>query len=146
MTFWTDERKEVVGELLALGKTRAEIAAFFGKPRNSVCGLIDRIGGAKKARMVAAPRKPPSVRAKHLTPTPALAPIVCEPAPDGGLTIAALEAHHCRWPSGDPRDLDAFRYCGAAKAPHGPYCARHAALAITSEHRRATHGKARQEA
>jgi hypothetical protein len=34
----------------------------------------------------------------------------------------------CRWPIGEPRDVDRFRNCGQAIA-RGSYCAEHAALA-----------------
>ena len=44
---------------------------------------------------------------------------------DGGLTVVDLAASSCRWPSGNPRDLTRFRYCGEA-AQSGPYCERHA--------------------
>jgi hypothetical protein len=47
---------------------------------------------------------------------------------DGGLTVVDLTASSCRWPSGNPRDLTTFRYCGEA-AHGGPYCERHADLA-----------------
>jgi hypothetical protein len=53
---------------------------------------------------------------------------------DGGITVVDLTASSCRWPSGNPRDLATFRYCG--EIAHGrPYCERHAGLAYL---RRAT--------
>ena len=47
---------------------------------------------------------------------------------DGRLTVVDLTESSCRWPTGNPRDLNTFRYCGAA-ALSGPYCDRHARLA-----------------
>jgi hypothetical protein len=47
---------------------------------------------------------------------------------DGRLTVVDLTESSCRWPTGNPRDLATFRYCGEA-APGGPYCERHARLA-----------------
>jgi len=47
---------------------------------------------------------------------------------DGGVTVVDLTASSCRWPSGNPRDLATFRYCGET-AHGGPYCERHAGLA-----------------
>jgi hypothetical protein len=47
---------------------------------------------------------------------------------DGRLTVADLTASSCRWPTGNPRDLTTFRYCGET-AYGGPYCERHARLA-----------------
>lgn len=36
-------------------------------------------------------------------------------------TMASLETGDCRWPFGDPVELD-FHFCGKAKADSGPYC------------------------
>ena len=38
---------------------------------------------------------------------------------DGRLTVADLTESSCRWPTGNPRDLKTFRYCGepADRAP-----------------------------
>jgi hypothetical protein len=47
---------------------------------------------------------------------------------DGKLTVVELAKGSCRWPTGNPRDLKTFRYCGEA-AHSGPYCPRHAQLA-----------------
>jgi hypothetical protein len=47
---------------------------------------------------------------------------------DGRLTVVDLTESSCRWPTGNPRDLRTFRYCGEA-AHGGPYCQRHARLA-----------------
>jgi hypothetical protein len=47
---------------------------------------------------------------------------------DGKLTVVDLTPSSCRWPTGNPRDLKTFRYCGKT-AQGGPYCARHARLA-----------------
>lgn len=47
---------------------------------------------------------------------------------DGKLTVVELTKGSCRWPTGNPRDLKTFRYCGEA-AHSGPYCPRHAQLA-----------------
>ncbi len=47
---------------------------------------------------------------------------------DGKLTVVDLTEGACRWPTGNPRDLNTFRYCGGA-ANSGPYCERHAQLA-----------------
>ena len=47
---------------------------------------------------------------------------------DGTITHADLTPLSCRWPTGNPRDLKTFRYCGET-ASWGPYCERHARLA-----------------
>ena len=33
---------------------------------------------------------------------------------DGKLTVVDLTEGACRWPTGNPRDLNTFRYCGGA--------------------------------
>jgi hypothetical protein len=47
---------------------------------------------------------------------------------DGKITVVELTETSCRWPTGNPRDLKTFRYCGEA-AQGGPYCEQHAQLA-----------------
>jgi hypothetical protein len=47
---------------------------------------------------------------------------------EGSLTVVDLTPSSCRWPTGNPRDLGTFRYCGEA-AFDCPYCERHARLA-----------------
>jgi hypothetical protein len=44
------------------------------------------------------------------------------------LTVVDLTASSRRWPTGNPRDLKTFRYCGEF-AHGGPYFERHARLA-----------------
>lgn len=47
---------------------------------------------------------------------------------------AGLEGSSCRWPFGDPLDVEAFRYCGGATT-RGSYCADHGALAYIAPKR-----------
>ena len=47
---------------------------------------------------------------------------------EGTATVADLTPSCCRWPTGDPRDLKTFRYCGE-RVSRAPYCERHARLA-----------------
>jgi len=44
------------------------------------------------------------------------------------VTIVDLKETMCRWPFGDPHDLEHFRYCGA-HAVQKPYCEEHRKLA-----------------
>ena len=54
-------------------------------------------------------------------------------SPDGGVRLIDARAHHCRWPIGDPRDVDGFRFCGEeVTAVGGPYCNHHRRLAVVS--------------
>jgi GcrA cell cycle regulator len=47
--------------------------------------------------------------------------------------LAKLTDHTCRWPLGDPRDLDAMKFCGAEPYTKGrrdyPYCVKHCRIA-----------------
>ncbi|HWK33184.1 MAG TPA: GcrA family cell cycle regulator [Hyphomicrobium sp.] len=45
-------------------------------------------------------------------------------------TLANLQPNECRWPIGDPQ-RPGFHFCGAHKQEGNPYCAEHAALAVT---------------
>lgn len=52
------------------------------------------------------------------------------PAPEFiGITVVDLSETTCRWPHGDPSDLEAFRYCGAQAEAERPYCPHHCGLA-----------------
>lgn len=55
--------------------------------------------------------------------------IRCEPVPEGGIEIHALEMHHCRWIVGG--EAEHARYCGAARLEGKAfaYCAQHYAIA-----------------
>jgi hypothetical protein len=79
----------------------------------------------------------PGIDADLMDPAPvemieveaAFATDFADPEPiEGTLTIVDLTASTCRWPSGNPRDLKTFRYCGET-ANSGPYCKCHARLA-----------------
>jgi len=50
-------------------------------------------------------------------------------APTTGVTLLDLTARMCRWPIGEPRDIENFRYCGAARKGESSYCSSHHALA-----------------
>jgi GcrA cell cycle regulator len=56
---------------------------------------------------------------------------------NGGVTFAALAKNHCRWPLGDPSNLDTFRFCGEAKAGDGPYCECHRQMNLPAHLREA---------
>lgn len=50
------------------------------------------------------------------------------------VSLLQLEAHHCRWPIGDPQSSE-FKFCGADKH-EGAYCAKHARIAYAGKGRR----------
>lgn len=83
-------------------------AADLGRNVDSVRHRAMRLGGRQK----------PVARLK---PAP-VAAIAYPPAPVGAKTLAQLGSSDCRYPYGDPRDMDKFRYCGG---PGYPYCNSH---------------------
>lgn len=144
--YWTDglSCSQIAKRLLADG--------YPDYTRSAVIGKVHRLKlAARKDRQFQSYRKPrpkaakigrpkkdratPSIRISVVTGTllagdnaprsPALADLG-PPAPVGQrVTIADIEAHHCRWPIGDPR-AEGFHFCGGAKMPGRPYCLDHA--------------------
>jgi GcrA cell cycle regulator len=141
---WTDERVARPRKLYADGFSGAKIAAELGAgvTRNAVIGKIERMGlndgsHARKPRVSARVAKalaPPKIAEVSRSLDEARAIVVAvavdAPAPIGGVTLFAARENHCRWPLGDPRDLETFRFCGAAKFGEASYCRAHAALAF----------------
>ena len=50
-----------------------------------------------------------------------------------------LRPSMCRWPIGDPRHFEAFRFCGSPCPSEAPYCKKHNAIAHLSNRPRASH-------
>ncbi|MFN3891967.1 MAG: GcrA family cell cycle regulator [Beijerinckiaceae bacterium] len=76
---------------------------------------------------------------------PGVPPALDLPAPIGGVPLLDLEHGMCKWPIGDPRDIDSFRYCGADATAGQSYCRGHSALAyIPAKDRKRT--KAQEDA
>jgi GcrA cell cycle regulator len=138
---WTDERVARLRELYGDGLSCAEIAAELGggATRNAVIGKIERMGlndgscarKPRAARVAKAPA-PPKIAEVSRSPEEARAVVIIEeaPAPIDGVTLFAARENHCRWPLGDPRDLESFRFCGASKFGETPYCRAHHGLAF----------------
>lgn len=76
------------------------------------------------------------------------APVDVTPQPDDrNVSFMDLKRSMCRWPIGDPRDLETFRYCGADKGEASAYCAYHRQMAYQPrEQRRAKAGRALEAA
>lgn len=140
MSAWTPERDQALRDLADAGLTSGEIARNIGMSRNAVMGKLWRLGIRKgppsvsmeerekyrppkpdrNAPVTVAPLKP------HASIPPRRIPLLtlAEDRPKN-LQIWELEAHHCKWPMGDPKDAD-FHCCGAVrKDDKSPYCAYH---------------------
>lgn len=141
---WTDEKIETMKRLWAEGKSTSMIAREMTTPdhpltRNAIIGKLHRLGvsGGRpayevkrtvvKKRRRQSPR--PSVRKSpdRFVQKPsawAPPPKPLEPAPEGGVHLLEVQSGQCRWPMGDPRDLDSFRFCGATSEVNN-YCMHH---------------------
>jgi len=140
-TGWSEDRVTTLKSLWLDGLSASQVAkALGGVTRNAVIGKIHRLGLSGRAvpsaparpvrtsiprspRRVAAPRPRPPVRHTPLPASP-------EAPPEGpGLvsSMAALGAHACKWPIGDPK-ASSFSFCG--RLANGPYCPAHKAQAF----------------
>lgn len=142
-TAWTPEQDKLLSELILAGNSYADAGAVLGKSRNACIGRAHRLhihppSVVKHQKLVAMrpakqPREPKPVplRREPRTPKPvaeAKTEAALQPS-RVGVFIWELERAHCRWPLGDPRDIDDFRYCGAPRKETGAYCAGHARMA-----------------
>jgi len=129
---WSDDRVTTLKSLWRDGQSASQIArALGGVTRNAAIGKIHRLGlsgrpapsrpartgGPRPPRPVAIPRR----QARPL-PRAVVAPVAPPEEPGLVVTMAALGAHVCRWPIGDPKAAD-FSFCG--RLANGPYCPAH---------------------
>jgi GcrA cell cycle regulator len=153
---WPEDKERRLRQLWAEGWSASQIAERIGGvSRNAVIGKLHRMGlveakrpGAKRAPPRAT--KPKSVTWQPKKPKAEDVPYR-EPPPDVPAEKRVkhndLEAHHCRWPCGDPKETD-FGFCGEQKIPGQAYCRGHLEKATeTVEMRRArSRRKALEEA
>ena len=101
---WTDEKIEVLRRLWADGRSASEIALTLGDvTRNAVIGKAHRLGLSGR-------------------PSP------IKRIPKRGANILGLTERMCKWPVGDPKDVD-FHFCGQPIIHPTPYCLEHSAQA-----------------
>lgn len=154
---WTDDRVELLKKLWLDGRSASQISNELGGgvTRNAVIGKVHRMGLSGRTKLPEVPvamAKPkdrqqarpavsrptgPVVRgnlALALTPAPAIQPTprskdnVVIPISER-VTLMELREAMCRWPLGDPTQLD-FRFCGVrSPGSQTPYCAHHATIA-----------------
>jgi GcrA cell cycle regulator len=153
---WTEERVSLLMQLWGNGKSASEIAEILGGvTRNAVIGKAHRLGLSgrpspiRKSSQPSRPRSQPKRAAKPAAPKPmrqapssnasssrpariaagSTPPPLVDDGPEGGATILDLTERMCRWPMGDPRQTEEFRFCGRSTVDGLVYCAHHAALA-----------------
>lgn len=139
---WDDERVEQLKKLWGDGISASQIAERMGRlTRSAVIGKVHRLGLSGRAttqrlngmnkktrkRKVAAAGTPAATRNWASFVLPEATEVEPLPQPSREFDVAklvkfdALEADHCRWPVGDPRD-ETFGFCGEKKVVGQPYC------------------------
>ena len=148
---WPAERVERLLDLNAKGYSASRIGEELRCSRNAAIGKLHRLGVAKVAAGVRAPRRAnkryaapknravvvsrsTEARLPHRPYWERMAPVPPPPPQRGDVArvaFADLEPHHCRFPIGEPRELG-FGFCGCARAPGSSYCQTHLARSLFS--------------
>ena len=131
---WSQDRTDRLKTLWQQNWSASQIAADLGTTKNAVSGKIDRLRLPGRAKSPPRPKRKRDTRTMHLRlerkpPAPIVEqpiPLLCEP-----VSLFDAEQHHCRWPMGEPSDLNTFRFCGADKVEGLSYCQHHCRIAYT---------------
>ena len=102
---WTPDKIAILRQLWSEEIPTQEIANRMGVSKNAVIGTVHRRSLPKRESPIH-PRKEPKIEAPKL------------------LTLADLGPGQCRFPEGDPEDVD-FNFCGEPVIEGKPYCASH---------------------
>lgn len=130
---WTDERVTLLRQLWGEGKTAAEIAKRLGGglTRNAVIGKAHRLRLSNRVSPIQQNdnvKKPLAVAAIAVA-EPVRSVVAAAVVRSGGVKMADLRERMCRWPIGDPKDVEHFHFCGEGAVPGMSYCAEHARAA-----------------
>ena len=129
---WTHERIEYLKKLWEAGHTASNIATELGGiTRNAVIGKAHRLGlsGRMKSKSkvssvsIVRRKKMPANRNSKIIE---LTTSVSEPM--NPISFAGIKDGLCRWPLGEPEDLD-FKFCGRSSNDGVVYCDEHHSLA-----------------
>ena len=129
---WTHERIEHLKKLWEAGHTASNIATELGGiTRNAVIGKAHRLGlsGRMKSKSkvssvsIVRRKKMPANRNSKIIE---LTTSVSEPM--NPISFAGIKDGLCRWPLGEPEDLD-FKFCGRSSNDGVVYCDEHHSLA-----------------
>ena len=129
---WTHERIEHLKKLWEAGHTASNIAKELGGiTRNAVIGKAHRLGlsGRMKSKSkvssvsIVRRKKMPANRNSKIIE---LTTSVSEPM--NPISFAGIKDGLCRWPLGEPEDLD-FKFCGRSSNDGVVYCDEHHSLA-----------------
>lgn len=130
---WNEIKIEQLRELWAEGLTAREIAEELGVgfTRGAVIGKAWRLQLEPRPSPLCPPRpkRIPVPRPPPLPPPPSLPREPSLPPRMRRLQVVDLEAHHCRWPYGDPH-RPGFYFCGADALAGQVYCGNHMRVAF----------------
>lgn len=132
---WTNELVDRLKQLWREGYSARQITEKLNElfqpaegdevTRNAVIGKANRLGLSKPSKSSVTRRK------NYEEKTAAEKALELKPPVDEGATIFSLTVSRCRWPIGNPGDLD-FHFCGSKATKDrrtNAYCDYHAAIA-----------------
>lgn len=148
---WTEKRIELAHSHYRNGCSSGVIAKIMGVTRNSVCGLVERLGWSdgSRAPKICVPRRPAAPRpdiliakirgaANKRAKAEAVEAEITTPETDLAIpaeqrkSLVELDARTCRWPVGHPLE-PGFFFCGSPTADMTvgrPYCPSHSRRAF----------------
>ena len=136
---WTDEQSAMLMEMLADGRSYAEIAVALNDrfdtnySRNAACGKGFRLQVTAPPKIRATPkkRKREQTRIQTVKPPPRIEEIRlrCIEIEPRHLTLEQLDTNDCRYPFGD----GPFTFCGLLIMEGKPYCPDHFRLSTAKE-------------
>ncbi len=139
---WTNERVDLLKQCWAGGLSASQTAREIGGiTRNAVIGKACRMGLVqpdKPERLGTITRPPRTKKDRFIQPPKIVKPPEPVLPPDESafaVSIADIGMFQCRYPLNDP-SLPDFKFCGAPKLEHSPYCWRHHALCYQKPERR----------
>ena len=128
---WTHERIEQLKKLWEAGYTASNIANELGGiTRNAVIGKAHRLGlsGRMKSKSKVSSVSIVRKRKMPVNKNSKIIELTTSVEPMNPTSFADIKDGLCRWPLGEPEDLD-FKFCGRKCAEGMIYCTEHHSLA-----------------
>ena len=128
---WTHERIEQLKKLWEAGYTAINIATELGGiTRNAVIGKAHRLGlsGRMKSKSKVSSVSIVRKRKMPVNKNSKIIELTTSVEPMNPTSFADIKDGLCRWPLGEPEDLD-FKFCGRKCAEGMIYCTEHHSLA-----------------
>lgn len=127
MTAWTTDRIDQLKALHAEKKSSGQIARIMGTTRNSICGVVRRLGlmSYNGGGIVVKGSYPAERKPKRIPPAPIQEVTVLTDEPEFIGPVADFpDRGKCKYIQGDPATTE-WRCCGWDAINGGPYCGRH---------------------